>query len=253
MAFIDDVCDQLAVNLTAAFAPYQPNIPGVNLNLDPRAGVIQPTLVAAGHAIQIKATTRLENKMATVTVYDIGPERIRPFIDDTREYGQDEFGSYLYEVGRSEKRVVVEIWSVDRPSRRAIQNIVRAYVTDAFRQRELDGTTTLFRYADTIPFDAEQKDSFYIGQIHLMADFVVLGTSDGAPVKQISVDLKLKAGGQTIDEILFGYGASSGVASLNVFAASPDASTGFAILGVVPRGAVAGIAQLPLVATGHQT
>jgi hypothetical protein len=79
--YIDDVLDNLATGINAYITPYQPNSVAFP-NAAPTAGFISATTVAVGHPIQVKVTTRLENKQVQVVVYDSAPERQEPFIDD---------------------------------------------------------------------------------------------------------------------------------------------------------------------------
>jgi len=196
MAFADDVIDALASLVNTALAPYQPNVPSVP-NTDPRAGTIASTLISGGHPIQVKVTTRLENKMAQVAVYDMPPEKLFPYVNDA-PVGIDSSGNVTYEVGATEKRFCVEVWAFSRDSRRAIRDNIRASLTDVFRIQQSDGTVTLLTYLDDVTFDYEQKDSIYIAQMHYQGNFTILGSSPGGTVTSIDLGIKIS---DTLDVI----------------------------------------------------
>jgi hypothetical protein len=180
MAFIDDVLDNLAATVANVLAPFQPSIPPNYVNLTTTAGQIPATLVTPGHPIQVKVTERLENHMAQVAVYSGKVEQLVPFIDNYDSIpvvGQT--NQAVYEVGRSKKQVIVEVWSYDRATRRAIQDRIRAGLTDFFRQTETDTTVTAVTFSNILEFDDEQTDSIYIAQMSYMADFTVTQVPQG--------------------------------------------------------------------------
>lgn len=198
MAFIDDVLDSLAVNVGAALAPFQPNIPPNYPNGAPTAGYIPPTLIAAGHPIQVKVLTRLENHQAQVSVYAGKTERVMPYYDSLSVISTP--GGDTTQTGRSEKQVLIEVWSYDRPSRAKITNVIRGYMGDFFRQPEVDTTVTSLMYNSVQEFDDEQSDSVYVSQLYYVADFDTLQVPIGPATYPVSeVDLSM-----TMDTHLLG-------------------------------------------------
>jgi hypothetical protein len=206
MAFIDDVLDTLAIQVNTILAPFQPNLPPTYPNTATTAGQIVPTLTTTGHPIQTKVKARLANKYAQVSIYSGKVERVMPYIDDydaIAVVGQP--GQAVREVGRSQKDVIVEVWAFDRPSRRAIQDRIRAGLTDVSRQTETDTTVTTLRFANIVDFDDEQSASLYVAQMHYSADFTILqvpqgAATDGYPV--VEVDLGVTENAQVLGILL---------------------------------------------------
>jgi len=208
MAFLDDVMDQLAVSVGAFLAPFQPNLPPDYPNAQPSAGYIPPTIIGAGHPIQVKVLHRLENHMAQVSIYPYTTEKVMPYYDSQKLITLPN-GLETFQTGRSEKAMIIEVWSYDRPTRAAISNVIRGYLGDFYRQTELDTTTTTLRFAHAEPFDNEQSDSVYVQKMFYVADFDVLQI----PVGQISylveeVDVSMTVNNQVLGVVVRNRGSN---------------------------------------------
>lgn len=203
MAFVEDVCATLADQISAYLAPYQPNLPDFP-NADPRAGTIPATLVEEGQPIQDFVATRIKNGQATVYVYAGKTEKRIPFVADfdPASSGWTEVATnhYLatFEVTRSQKQVIIEVWADTYEHRRAVSNRISVLLGDVFRQTEKDGTITVVTYANTVPFDGAQNDSQWIDQIHVMADFTITDQDDAYTVTETQVVLTIESDGQDI-------------------------------------------------------
>lgn len=207
MAIVEDVMETIADNITAYLAPYQPNLPPDHANADPHAGGIVATLVGTGHPIQYHVTERLENHQAQIGIYALKPEKSIPFFNefdsDPSQYQQQDplnLNHYTatFEVARSQKAVVIEVWADTYERRRDITRLLRSMLGVLYRQTEADGTKTVLTYSSTVPFDEEQSDSIWVNQIHVMADFTLLDTDDAYKVTETITNLNVTSDGQTV-------------------------------------------------------
>jgi len=176
MASLDIVLNDFKTAVLTGLAPYQPNLPPTYPNPGPHAGEIVPTLVTAGHPIQYHILARMENGLGQVAVYDQGPGKPMPYIDEVTPSftspmvsGQ---GTVLYEVARSLQQIIVEIWAPGREERRGISGRIRRLLGDYFRLYHADGTVTLLRFTNQVDWDQEQVDTIYIRRMYYMADYV---------------------------------------------------------------------------------
>ena len=196
MPGIDAVMRMLKTNIANAIAPYQPNIPPLYPNPDPRAGSILPTLVARGHPIQYHVLARLENHSAQIAIWDDGKgERVFSYVDRTiptlsSALPSGAFTSY-YETGRSIKGVCIEIWTPAIEHREVLSDVVRAFMSDAYRQTEVDGTITLFRYREIHDVDTQEKDTVYVRQFWYDADFVITEQTQTVEVEATKLGLTI--------------------------------------------------------------
>lgn len=190
MADILDVMTTLKNSIVALIAPYQPSVPPTFTNNASTAGTIVSTVVGIGHPTQLAVTERLENHSAQIAIIEGEVERV---INDIQvlEAISSNGNIDTYEVGRSQKQIILQIWSYDLPTREAISKLLRSLLSDSFRQVETDGSVTLMRYANTIPFDMEQKDSIWIKQIHYMADYSVTQLVDTYAVTSIELETEV--------------------------------------------------------------
>jgi hypothetical protein len=186
MAYIDDIIDTLVTAINTQLAPYYPNLPPDYPNAASTAGQLPSCLVAPGKPIQYPVTTRLENKQATVVVYDGPLERDMPFLNE-QPANQE-----ITEISRAEKQLIIEVWSYDQPTRRAITNQIRALIGDFIRLTESDGTTTVHRYTRTVKQDSDQKDSVYINQVYLMSDYTVTVENGSALIETTDLSLEVE-------------------------------------------------------------
>jgi hypothetical protein len=179
---LDGAMDQLAQQVATWCAPYQPNIPIINPNPAPTAGQIPPTLIAYGRPIQTHVMKRLENKLSQIALFDTDKGGVFPFVNrgaSLVEYevqpnpstGVPGSGTEYFEIGREKKQIVVQVWSYSYESRKAISQIIRNSIGDAYRLHHPDGTITLLKYQVQRTMDFEQVDSVYVRNFMYEADF----------------------------------------------------------------------------------
>jgi hypothetical protein len=166
--------------LISGIAPYQPDLPPTYPNSDPRAGGIVSTIVGTGHPIQFHVLARLENGLGQIGVYDSGPGKPMPYVNQVKASFTSPIisgaGTITYELGRSIQQVVVEVWASSHKYRRDISDVVRVFLGDYYRITHDDGTVTLLRYTSLKDWDQDQVDSIYVRRLYYMADYVETAT-----------------------------------------------------------------------------
>lgn len=96
-----------------------------------------------------------------------------------------------YAVGRSLKDVFIEVWAPTRPDREHLADVIRQFMSDAFRQTEIDGTVSLFRYQGINDLDMEERDTIYVRQMIYQVDFVVTQPYGETQVESASASLDI--------------------------------------------------------------
>jgi hypothetical protein len=200
MASFLDVANILSDVLVAAIAPYQPNTLAFP-NTAPTAGVIPSTVVGPGYPLQYWTTTALEQGQAVIGIHDTKIEKPNPVLSTALVAVTDpntHITTYYRQVARTVKQFQIEIWAYTPEARDALQQRVRASLSDAYRINQSDGTVTLIRYVTSDNVDTDQMDSLWICQMRFSADItttevVAVGTSDageGYPVTETQTVLQ---------------------------------------------------------------
>ena len=182
MPNIDTVLSDFKTSvLVPLLAPFQPQILPSYPNTDPRAGTISPTLIITGHPIQLYMLERLENKQCVVAIYadkSDPHEVLMPYINQAQYSnivtlsGTPPDGIAYKETGMSVRRIFVEVWAWSHESREAIGDVIRPYLTDAFRVNHAsDGQISLFVYRNQIDYDNEQTDTIYVRRFNYECSF----------------------------------------------------------------------------------
>lgn len=206
MPFVEGALDTLADGISAYLAPFQPQVLPDYPNTDPRAGSIVATYVAPGHPVQIDMNERLEAHGAVVCMFAGKVNKREPYVNDfnpgntnwveTSPGPPAQYAAFL-EITRDNHEVLIQVWATTYEARAAISNLISQMLGDHFRQTELDGTVTVIRYTNTVPFDDEQNDSIYVDQIHVMADYTITAPLEATQVIETTVTLELESAGQT--------------------------------------------------------
>lgn len=193
MASIDVVLDSLKDVIGAALAPYQPEVLPDYPNDSPLAGTIPPTLTAAGYAIQVHVMRRLENKMASVAIFDMKVSKPFPFVNREPSLvkvsggaGAVQTGVEYFEVAREKKLVCVQTWAPTRDIRRAVSDIIRASLRDSYRiHHAADGSVTILKFVSEEDRDQEQADSVYQRELRYEADITTTIMTDATLIKTL--------------------------------------------------------------------
>jgi hypothetical protein len=183
MTNIDAVLTDTNTNiLVPLLAPYQPSVLPDYPNPLPTAGQIPPTLVTTGHPLQYNVTTRLENKQCQTALYEDEndkADKLTPYINHVAYENQPTLsgtppsGIVYRSVGRSVRRVFLDVWAYSGPTRAAIGDLLRQYLTDVFRVTHSDGTISLFTFRNQIDWNGQEIDSIFVRRFQFECDFVV--------------------------------------------------------------------------------
>lgn len=187
--------------LVPLLAPYQPDVPPNYPNSAPTAGTIPPTLITTGHPLQYEVTTRLENQQCHVALYQDENDKsdvLTPYINQEQYEnivslsGSPPGGVAYRSVGRSVRRVFLDVWAYSATTRQAIGDLLRQYLTDVFRVTHSDGTVTLFTISNQIDWDGQQNDTIFIRRFQWECDFVVTEPVNVTEILEAQARLKVK-------------------------------------------------------------
>ncbi len=200
MPSLDTILTDLKNDLVQALQPYQPNLPPLYPNADPRAGAIPPTLITIGEVNQYPTLERLENHYAQVTMYfQHGRSSPMPYINNTATFqtpllGSPSSGIRYMPFARMTKQVYIEVWSYDSPTRDAIALLIHQHLGDYYRIiNSVDKTVELFVFEARDDEDMEQLDSVYVAEFTYRCDFMQTVEDDITVVEQVEERLTTPA------------------------------------------------------------
>lgn len=199
MSSIRIVTDDMAKQITAYLAPYQPSIPPNYVNNATTAGTILPTLCSAGYPIQQHVMKRLENKMAQVAVVaDKNGGKEYPFLSrspseviyNSQPAGDAPLGIEYLEVARIIRRICMQIWAPDDIDRDMIGRLITQQTGEVVRlNHSLDQTVSLWKRDKESDEDFEQADSVYVRNIWWEVDYTETMPVEVAKVTQTVTNL----------------------------------------------------------------